>query len=407
MTKAITSISDLQQDRQNANLGTERGRYMLEQSLRESGAGRSIVVDNQGRVIGGNKVLEIVEELGLPIEVVQSDGHKLIVVQRTDLDLETDPRARRLAYFDNRTAEISLTWNAEQLVADLDAGLDLGDMWQDFELQELLEGTEGWGDEPPADPGPQIDKAAEFQEKWQVKRGDVWQIGKHKLMCGDSTSAEDVARLMGGEKARLCHTDPPYGVDYANVVGGRANQKIGGWRDIENDALDNSELEEFLVKALSLTDAPVLLCWHSWRRVEVFLSAIKRCGWKPNAEIIWVKNALVFGMSDYQWRHETCIYAKRERAGRQENRKETTVWEFNKVVGTMHPTQKPTGLFEKGLQNHTEIGDIVYEPFCGSGSQMVACERLNRQCRAMEIDPPYCAVTLERMADMGLSPVLT
>lgn len=222
---------------------------------------------------------------------------------------------------------------------------------------------------------------------------------RHRLLVGDCTVRENVEKLMGGEKARLCHTDPPYGVDYANVVGGRANRQPFGWHDIENDNLDNDQLEEFLFSALSLTDAPILLCWHSWRRIGVFLSAVKRAGWIPNAEIVWVKNALVFGMSDYQWRHETCIYAKRNGANRQENRKETTVWEFDKTVGALHPTQKPTGLFERGLQNHTKHGEIVYEPFAGAGGNVLAAQNLGRRCYAMEISPAYCAVILQRFSD--------
>lgn len=249
---------------------------------------------------------------------------------------------------------------------------------------------------PVADPGPQIDKADELRQKWGVESGDLWILGNHRLICGDCTDKATVERVMGGERARLCHTDPPYGVDYANTLGGRRNQKIGGWAEIENDALADDALEEFLFKSLSLTDALVLLCWHPWRRVEVFLRAIRKAGWKPNAEIVWVKNALVFGRSDYQWRHECCVYAKREGAGRQEDRKQTTVWEFDKTIDAMHPTQKPVGLFEIALNNHTAVGDVVYEPFSGSGSQIIACEQLGRQCRAVEISPAYCAVVLER-----------
>ena len=136
--KQLADIHDLTLDPSNANKGTERGLGMLEHSLREYGAGRSILVDREGRVIAGNKTLERAVDIGLPVEIVQSDGTKLIVVQRTDLDFEADPRARQLAYADNRTGEEGLEWDIEQLKADLDAGIDLGEWWLRDELKELL-----------------------------------------------------------------------------------------------------------------------------------------------------------------------------------------------------------------------------------------------------------------------------
>ncbi len=140
MPKELRSIEDLQPDVKNANLGTERGRFLLEKSFRELGAGRSVVTDAEGRMIGGNKALEIAEELGLPIEVIRTDGSTLVVVQRTDLDLSDDHgKARQLAYFDNRTSEIGLNWSAEQIVADLDTGVDLDGMFRESDLRELIE----------------------------------------------------------------------------------------------------------------------------------------------------------------------------------------------------------------------------------------------------------------------------
>ena len=142
MARELRKIDDLTPDVRNANLGTERGRYMLEQSIREVGAGRSIVVDAEGRVIAGNKTLEVAEALGLPIEVVRTDGTRLVVVQRDDLDLANgDDKARRLAYFDNRSGQVGLEWDAAQMVADLEAGLNLDDMFRDADIREIFEGA--------------------------------------------------------------------------------------------------------------------------------------------------------------------------------------------------------------------------------------------------------------------------
>jgi DNA modification methylase len=235
--------------------------------------------------------------------------------------------------------------------------------------------------------------------KAKTKLGDLYILGEHRLLCGDSTKPEDTKRALNGQFAALLATDPPYGVDYANVLGGRENQKAGGWRDIGGDNLDDEGLGKLITAALKQCDAPTLFLWHSWKRVEISLRAIRECGWKPVSEIVWVKNALVFGRSDYQWRHECCVYAKREGAPRQGDRTATTVWEFPKPHGGEHPTAKPVGLFQIPIQNHTQPGEIAYEPFAGSGSQVIAAEMLNRRCVAIEIDPIYCDVIVQRWCE--------
>lgn len=229
-----------------------------------------------------------------------------------------------------------------------------------------------------------------------TRRGDLWILGDHRLLCGDSTSPHDTARVLAGAKPTLLATDPPYGVAYGSLVSGRANQKAGGWQDIEGDDLSDEALEDLLTKALSACSPPVAFLWHSWKRIEVSLRALRARGWRPVAEIVWVKNALVFGRADYQWRHEPCIYAKRDGAPGQDDRTATTVWEFPKPTGTEHPTQKPVELFEVPILNHTKPGDAVYEPFCGSGSQLIAAERLGRRCIALEIARGYCDVSIRR-----------
>jgi len=394
-------IRELTPDPQNARKHNPDNVGMIVDSLNEVGAARSIVIDEEGVILAGNATIEGAAQAGIEkLKVVDATGDEIIAVRRTGLSPE---QKKRLALFDNRSAELA-TWDPEEIkrLADHDPEL-LEGMFSNKEIDELTSQLMD-GEEQQEAPDAQVDRAAELNEQWKVKMGDLWEIGDHRLLCGDSTNKGDVEMLMGEEEAALIATDPPYGVDYANVLGGRPKQKKGGWNEIKGDDLDDPQLGQMLFDSLSLVSAPVLFCWHSWRRVEVFLSAIRKCGWTPNGEIVWVKPGLTMGMSDYQWQHECCIYAKRKGAGRQPDRTCSTVWQFSRIQGADHPTQKPVEVYDIPLRNHTSVGDVCYEPFLGSGTAMVACEQLGRKCRGIEISPEYCAVILQRMSDMGLEP---
>jgi len=219
-TARTASISDLLPDERNANKGTERGLGMLEQSLRSYGAGRSVLLDKHGKIIAGNKTIEMAGSLGFEkVLVVESDGTQIVAVQRTDLDMDRDPRARELAIADNRVAEVDLDWNPDVL-AELAKDVDLTAFWKPEELAELLGEEPGSGDAPEA----QLDRAEELHNKWGTGRGQLWEIPStnapgrvHRLLCGDSTSKEDVARLwanMPQGQPNVMVTDPPYGVEY-------------------------------------------------------------------------------------------------------------------------------------------------------------------------------------------------
>jgi hypothetical protein len=194
----------LRLDPANANRGTERGREMVARSLAECGAGRSIVVDRHGTTIGGAKTLEAARALGMAVRIVESPGDELLVVKRTDLDLERDERARRLAYLDNRASELGLEWDRKQLLADLAAGVDLSGIFSSIELAKLLDGRPNL-----ADP----DLCPELPETTTVRRGDIYRCGSSRVMCGDATDAADVAALLDGATPRLLITDPPYGIE--------------------------------------------------------------------------------------------------------------------------------------------------------------------------------------------------
>jgi len=205
----IVPIAQLILDEANANKGTKRGRELLGESLEKYGAGRSVVVDRHDRVIAGNKTVEAAVAAGMKsIAVIETDGSSLVAVQRGDLDLMKDKKARELAIADNRVGELHLEWNPEVL-ASLD--VDLAQFWNENELNALLK---DFRSNELSAPEPKLDQAAELHKKWNTDRGQIWEIGQHRLMCGDSASASDVSALMDGKTAKLCATDPPYLVSY-------------------------------------------------------------------------------------------------------------------------------------------------------------------------------------------------
>src|SRR5712692_2334423 len=230
--KSIQTLHDLTLDSHNANRGTVRGEHALAHSLHELGAGRSIVADRTGRVIAGNKTLEQATQLDLPVHVIRTDGTALVVVQRTDLDLTGDDRARRLALADNRASELGLDWDVEQLKTQLTEGLDLTEFWTDAELEHLFEeGLHPGQDDP--------DRLVEPRET-DIRPGDLFALGPHRLLCGDSTDPVAVTRVLDGVTPMLMTTDPPYGVDFdpAWRAGLPANRRTATGRVRNDDRVD-------------------------------------------------------------------------------------------------------------------------------------------------------------------------
>jgi len=278
----------------------------------------------------------------------------------------------------------------------------------------------GWPqEEPPADPGAQLDKAAELQEKWGVARGDLWIIesvatpGKfHRVMCGDSTSAEDVGRLMGGAEPMLMVTDPPYGVEYdagwrKEIASAEDKHKYKALGDVSND--DRADWSG----AWALAQCNVAYVWHSALQASIVERTLQEAGFYIRSQIVWRKSHFAMSRGHYHWQHEPCFYAVRKGATAHwiGGRKQTTIWDILPIHAyvseeehTGHGTQKPLECMERPIRNHE--GD-VYDPFLGSGTTMVAAEQTGRICYGMEIEPKYVAVTLERMAGMGLEPQLT
>lgn len=265
------------------------------------------------------------------------------------------------------------------------------------------------------DPGPLIDKAAELQKKWRVEHRQIWEIGNHRLMCGDSTNAEDVKKLMEGHRADIMATDPPYMVGY---FGGNHPRSASNKEEIKNkyhaDYQEQDDLlffHKFLVVALknALSDHPAIYQWHAGVRSCDVQKAWADCGMRRHQQIIWVKERPVLTYSHFMWNHEPCFYGWKE--GKQPEKRPpsnaTTVWQIDQkeLVG-IHPTEKPVEIFARLIAYHLPDQGLCYEPFSGSGTCLVAAEFLRRVCYAMELSPPFVAVSLERLSGMGLKPKL-
>lgn len=401
----IWSADRVEFDPRNANEGTERGQAALEAPLQKNGAGRSIVLDRKGRIIAGNKTFQNWRELGYDeIAIVRQKGNVLVAVLREDLDLVDDPdgRARSLAYADNRVAELDLAWNVDEILADYDAGVDLGYLWMPGEIDDMVQlSLPGIAEDGNA--APRIDEAEELREKWGTELGQIWVLPsrvagrEHRIICGDCTKRDDVNALID-IPVRLMVTDPPYGVEYDQEW--RSQNRTGKVNN--DDRADWREAWELAVEA----GVEVAYVWHASRYASTVQDSLAAVGFEQRAQIIWAKPVLVFSQGHYHWQHEPCFYVVKKGATAQwiGDRKQTTLWEMSldEDVPGGHSTQKPLEAMQRPIINHA--GD-VYEPFSGSGTTIIAAENQGRQCRALEIDPAYVAIALQRYLDaFGIEP---
>lgn len=286
---------------------------------------------------------------------------------------------------------------------------ELANAWSDLPLEDW--GVPAWDSQP----APEVKEAEEddFDEdteeiQTRVQKGDIWKLGDHRLMCGDSTSETDIAELMDGQLADLWLTDPPYNVDYQEKE--RYKKELGYGSTIheeaiKNDKMNNDEFYKFLVGAYSaakgaLKPGAVFYIWHSDSEGYNFRAALNEIGDMKLAEtLIWTKDQLCFGRQDYHWKHEPCLYGWKEGAGHKwySDRKQTTLLNFERPrISAEHPTMKPVALFAYQIQNSTAIGDIVLDSFGGSGTTIIAAEQLGRKAYIMELSEHYCDVIIAR-----------
>ena len=342
-------------------------------SIREFGWQQPIVVDKDGVIIAGHTRYKAAKKL-------KCDTVPVVVAD----DLTEDQvKAYRLA--DNKTGELA-EWDTALLDEELAelADFDMSQFGFDMILQE--EAREAEEDDFEVNP----------PEEPKAKPGDIYQLGRHRLMCGDSTDAESVYQLCQDGQVDMLLTDPPYGVDYT----GKTKDTL----KIQNDATSDETLRDMLADAFSAANnimkpGAVFYIWHAILKTSAFESACQMAGWEVRQVLIWVKNTMVIGRQDYQWKHEPCLYGWKDGARHlwASDRKQTTILNFDRPTKNKeHPTMKPVKLFDYQIQNNTKGGDIVLDLFGGSGTTIVACEQNGRCARVMELDPRYVDVIIDR-----------
>ena len=383
-------MNEIKFDKRNYRKHGDKNKKLIKKSLDELGAGRSIVIDNDGEIIGGNGVFEAWGDK--PVKVIETDGSELVVVKRTDLSTD-DEKRKKLAVMDNSTSDSS-EFDLVLLQDDFEVP-DLQDMGIDIPDIEVAQ-TEVEEDEVPE------------QVATRCKRGDIWQLGKHRLMCGDSTSSDDVEKLMNGEKADLLFTDPPYGVSYEKKT--KEVLKSKSYTKIQHDDLTLDQFQDFLYdvftnafSSLKDTASYYVFSCQGGDQEMMMMMMMRECGLPCRHQIIWVKDAPVFSMGrlDYDYKHEPILYGwVKKHDFKRKGSQDKSVWEFKRTENKLHPTMKPVELVVNALMNSTDELENVLDLFGGSGSTLIACEQTKRKCYTMELDEHYCDVIIQRWENL-------
>lgn len=356
----------------------------LRSSLREFGFINPVIIDRDYNIIAGHgRVLAAHEE-------------KMTEVPCVFVDYLTEAQKKAYIIADNRMA-MDAGWDEELLRLEIETlqGMDFDVSFTGFEDQEIAD-LFGSGDKSDVEDD-DFDLSAALEKASFVEKGDIWQVGRHRLMCGDATSADDVSKLMDGKKANLIVTDPPYGVSFESWHG----------LTIQNDSIKGEEFYSFLLSAFknmadNLENGGAAYVFHADTESVNFRRAFADAGFHLSGCCIWVKNSLVPGYSDYQWQHEPVLYGFLQNGKHRwySDRSQTTVWNFNKPkLNKNHPTSKPLDLLAYPIGNSSQANSIVVDTFGGSGSTLLACENTNRICYMMELDEKYASVILRRYVE--------
>ena len=356
----------------------------LRSSLREFGFINPVIVDRDFNVIAGHGRIAAAKEEGIT------------EVPCVFVDYLTEAQKKAYILADNRMA-LDAGWDEELLRIEIESlqGADFDVSLTGFGEDEIADLFSGDGEKDVKDDD--FDLSAALEKAAFVEKGDIWTVGRHRLMCGDATSAEDVAALMDGKKANLIVTDPPYNVAF----------KSGSGLSIQNDSMENGEFYTFLYNSFQnmvehLESGGAAYVFHADTEGLNFRKAFVDAGFHLAGVCIWVKNSLVLGRSDYQWQHEPVLYGflKNGKHPWYSDRKQTTIWNYDKPKRNKnHPTSKPLDLLGYPICNSSQENAIVLDTFGGSGSTMMACEQTNRICHMMELDEKYASVILRRYVE--------
>ena len=356
----------------------------LRSSLREFGFINPVIIDRDFNVIAGHGRIAAAKEEGIT------------EVPCVFVDYLTEAQKKAYILADNRMA-LDAGWDEELLRIEIESlqGADFDVSLTGFGEDEIADLFAGDGEKDVKDDD--FDLSAALEKAAFVERGDIWTVGRHRLMCGDATSVEDVAALMDGKKANLIVTDPPYGVSF----------KSGSGLSIQNDSMKGDEFYTFLYNSFSqmaahLENGGAAYVFHADTEGLNFRKAFVDAGFHLAGVCIWVKNSLVLGRSDYQWQHEPVLYGflKNGKHPWYSDRKQTTIWNYDKPKRNKnHPTSKPLDLLGYPICNSSQENAVVLDTFGGSGSTMMACEQTNRICCMMELDEKYASVILRRYVE--------
>lgn len=356
----------------------------LRSSLREFGFINPVIIDRDFNVIAGHGRLLAAKE------------ENITEVPCVFVDYLTEAQKKAYIIADNRMA-MDAGWDEELLRVEIESlqGEDFDVLLTGFDEKELSDLFKDGSDSEAKDDD--FDLTAALEKAAFVERGDIWTVGRHRLMCGDATNPDDVSALMDGKKANLILTDPPYGVSFKSSSG----------LTIQNDSMKDEDFYNFLLSAFKcmadhLEKGGAAYVFHADTEGLNFRRAFVDAGFHLAGCCIWVKDSLVLGRSDYQWQHEPVLYGFMQNGKHNwySDRKQTTIWNFAKPKrNANHPTSKPLDLLGYPIGNSTQENAIVIDTFGGSGSTMMACEQMNRVCYSMELDEKYASVILRRYVD--------
>lgn len=380
----LADVEELIPYARNARTHSSAQITQIAASIKEFGFLAPIVIAEDNTILCGHGRFYAAQKLGLK---------KIPCVKESHL---TEAQKRAYIIADNKLS-INAGWDDELLAVELSdlqgEGVDLS--ITGFDEKELADLFDDKSKSDVEDDG--YDLSAALEKAAFVQRGDIWTVGRHRLMCGDATSADDVAALMGGKRANLLLTDPPYGVSFKSSSG----------LTIQNDSIKDEDFYSFLKSAFSaavdcLEKGAAAYIFHADTEGLNFRRAFVDAGFHLAGCCIWVKDSLVLGRSDYQWQHEPVLYGFLQNGKHSwySDRKQTTIWNFAKPKkNANHPTSKPLDLLSYPIQNSTQENAVVLDTFGGSDSTLMACELTNRICYTMELDEKYASVILRRYVD--------